>query len=306
MSTPAFADTEPSPSEEPSLTAFAARTVEFRAHERVPGAAGDGAAERYRNPGSETRAPPADTFGHAGTVALAMPSPGIVVWSVPPAESSEPSDAVSEGMRSERAELQEHLTHQFGHEISARRPEALERADAAAATLGSTTQAGRLAQETSVPVPDPHDPEVKPAFASTGGEECVGGDVSQYPNGEIPESALCPLPQPGHTLRADAAAAFMRLDEAYQAHFGYPMCVTDAYRPLSEQERLYEEKEAGMAARPGTSQHGVGVAVDLCGGVQEHGSEQYEWLMSNAGDHGWHNPPWAQDGFEPWHWEYEG
>lgn len=152
---------------------------------------------------------------------------------------------------------------------------------------------------------DPHDADIKPVSQPPDDTECAGEDVSRYPNGEIPESALCPLPQPGHSLRADAAAAFVRLDEAYQNHFGYPMCVTDAYRPLSEQKRLYEEKPSGMAAKPGTSEHGRGVAVDLCGGVNNLESPQHEWMMANAGDYGWHNPPWAQNGFEPWHWEYQ-
>jgi LAS superfamily LD-carboxypeptidase LdcB len=107
-------------------------------------------------------------------------------------------------------------------------------------------------------------------------------------------------------LRADAAEAFLGLDEDYREHFGQAMCVGDSYRPLSEQVRLFEESRPGMAARPGTSAHGRGVAVDLCGGVEELGTPEHEWMLDNAPDHGWDNPPWARDGFEPWHWEYEG
>ncbi|WP_152520874.1 M15 family metallopeptidase [Nocardiopsis halophila] len=138
------------------------------------------------------------------------------------------------------------------------------------------------------------------------GERCEGGDTSAHANGRIPESALCPLPQPGERLRADAAEAFIALDGDFREHFGRPMCVADSYRPIDEQVRLYEEKAAGMAAAPGTSTHGLGLAVDLCGGVETDGSAEYRWMREHGPGHGWHNPEWARDGFEPWHWEFEG
>ncbi|GAA3756757.1 septal ring factor EnvC (AmiA/AmiB activator) [Spinactinospora alkalitolerans] len=140
--------------------------------------------------------------------------------------------------------------------------------------------------------------------SATGG--CTGRSTGGFANGQIPWSALCPLPQAGEMLRADAAADFIRLDGAFRERFGRPMCVTDSYRPLSEQVRLFHQMQAGMAARPGTSMHGLGIAVDLCGGVNVHGSTEYRWMMANAPGHGWHNPGWAQNGFEPWHWEYTG
>ncbi|GAB3450789.1 hypothetical protein GCM10027570_26140 [Streptomonospora sediminis] len=125
-----------------------------------------------------------------------------------------------------------------------------------------------------------------------------------HPNGRIPAAALCPLPQSGQLLRPGAAAAFTALDGAFREHFGRPICVTDSYRPFSEQVRLFREKAAGKAASPGTSAHGSGTAVDLCGGINRNGSPEYRWMLRNAPGHGWHNPPWARGGFEPWHWEY--
>ncbi|WP_306367052.1 D-alanyl-D-alanine carboxypeptidase family protein [Nocardiopsis sp. CC223A] len=133
---------------------------------------------------------------------------------------------------------------------------------------------------------------------------CTGGDVSAHPNGRIPDSLLCPLPQPGERLRADAAAAFVDLDAAYRERFGRAMCVTDSYRPYHEQVALFEQMLPGMAARPGTSTHGMGLAVDLCGGVNVLGSAEHEWMLARAPGFGWDNPPWARGGFEPWHWEY--
>ncbi|WP_223830503.1 M15 family metallopeptidase [Nocardiopsis quinghaiensis] len=133
---------------------------------------------------------------------------------------------------------------------------------------------------------------------------CTGGDVAVHANGRIPESALCPLPQPGERLRADAAEAFIELDGAYRRVFGRPMCVADSYRPYHEQVRLFQEMLPGMAAEPGSSQHGLGVAVDLCGGVNRLGTPEHGWMLANAPDHGWNNPAWARGGFEPWHWEF--
>ncbi len=137
-----------------------------------------------------------------------------------------------------------------------------------------------------------------------GGGACTGDGAAPHPNGRIPESGLCPLPQPGERLRADAAAAFVELDAAYREEFGRAMCVTDSYRPYHEQVALFEQMLPGMAARPGTSTHGRGLAVDLCGGVNVLDSAEHAWMLSRAPAFGWDNPPWARGGFEPWHWEY--
>lgn len=139
--------------------------------------------------------------------------------------------------------------------------------------------------------------------------ECTGGDVARYPNGTIPVAALCPLwGYPGHALRADAAHGFNALSESYGARFGEPLCVTDSYRTLDSQIRVYATKPA-LAAIPGTSNHGWGTAVDLCGGIQVFGSQQHRWMQENAPLYGFFHPTWAQQGGsrpEPWHWEYGG
>jgi FtsZ-binding cell division protein ZapB len=126
----------------------------------------------------------------------------------------------------------------------------------------------------------------------------------RYPNGLIPARFLCPLPQSGRMLRADAALAFYKLNAAYKRRFGTQMCLTDSYRPLAEQQRIYANRP-GMAAVPGHSNHGYGTAVDLCGGVQSQGTAQFNWLQSNSKQYEWFHPSWAYSSpFEPWHWEY--
>jgi hypothetical protein len=140
---------------------------------------------------------------------------------------------------------------------------------------------------------------------------CNGGSVEGYPNGQLPMSALCPLwGAPGEMLRADAAAAFNRMSKAFSSVFGTPLCVTSSYRTYDHQAELYATMPPGYAAPPGTSNHGWGVAVDLCGGIQVDGSAEHQWLLSHAGSYRWIHPDWAMPGgagpHEPWHWEYVG
>jgi cell wall-associated NlpC family hydrolase len=140
--------------------------------------------------------------------------------------------------------------------------------------------------------------------SSYGGARAWGG----YPNGLIPPSAMCPLGAAGHTLRCDAAAAYRAMSAAYAGAFGTPLCITDSYRSYAGQVRLYGQKPA-LAAVPGTSNHGWGLAVDLCGGIERFGTPQYDWMKANSGRYGFLHPDWAEPGNgreEPWHWEYAG
>lgn len=152
--------------------------------------------------------------------------------------------------------------------------------------------------EPSQPVPDA-DPDWLRACRSAPTD---GGSA----NGRIPDENLCEVDAGPLHLRSDAAAAFWRLAEAYEKRFGSELCVTDGYRSLMAQERLYAAKP-GLAARPGTSNHGWGIAVDLCGGVESFGTEQHVWLAEAAREFDWSNPEWAKatgSKPEPWHWEY--
>jgi LAS superfamily LD-carboxypeptidase LdcB len=98
------------------------------------------------------------------------------------------------------------------------------------------------------------------------------------------------------------------MSAAFAATFGRPLCVTDSYRTFPEQISLYARKPA-LAAVPGTSNHGWGLALDLCGGAESFGTAQWAWMAANASSFGWVHPPWAAPGRgreEPWHWEYAG
>jgi hypothetical protein len=130
-----------------------------------------------------------------------------------------------------------------------------------------------------------------------------------YPNGRIPVSGLCPLyGNAAQMLRPGAAAAFNALSLAYERDTGHPLCITDSYRSYAEQ--LAVKASRGVwAAEPGTSQHGLGLAVDLCGGIEDFGSPAHLWMKQNAPLYGWFHPDWAEPTGalpEPWHWEYAG
>lgn len=140
------------------------------------------------------------------------------------------------------------------------------------------------------------------------GKPCSNASTA-YPNGLFPTSALCPLWQaPGEMLSPRAAAAFNAMTQAYARQTGSPICVTDSYRSLSEQY-VTKAKRGRFAARPGTSRHGLGMALDLCGGINNFGSPAHLWMKQNAPLYGWFHPSWAGPGGatpEPWHWEFSG
>lgn len=129
-------------------------------------------------------------------------------------------------------------------------------------------------------------------------------------NGRIPLDALCGVSfQSGVLLRCDAAPALERLNAAYRADFGYNLKISSSYRSYSQQVSTRAAK-GSLAAAPGTSNHGLGLAVDFAnfGGVGQYNTTNYQWMRANAGRFGWVHPPYMQPGgsgpHEPWHWEY--
>ena len=145
--------------------------------------------------------------------------------------------------------------------------------------------------------------------ASRGGIAACAGPVRGGANGFLDAGSLCPLEgAPGQALRADAAAAFDQMTAAALAERGSRLCVNDSYRSYAGQVSVFRRKPQ-LAAVPGTSRHGLGVAVDIGCGGERFGSSTYRWLQANAGRFGWVHPAWAEPGGpmpEPWHWEYTG
>lgn len=128
-------------------------------------------------------------------------------------------------------------------------------------------------------------------------------------SGKLDTSNLCGLPgaREDLVLRCDAADAFKDLNAAYKKRFGSNIGITDAYRDYATQVLLKATK-GYLAATPGWSNHGWGLALDLAD-IGPEGSTRHRWLRQHAPEFGWDHPSWARvDGRKPeaWHWEYVG
>ena len=140
-----------------------------------------------------------------------------------------------------------------------------------------------------------------------------GGDGS---NGKLPPDMLTAISwatDPHGTpyyLRNDAAAALERLDRAFVAQFGHHLDLDLTYRDYDTQVAMLEALGT-VAAVPGTSSHGTGLAIDVPELPCEYGwdTPQRDWLVSQGPSFGWTAPGWAQrNGSNPeyWHFEYVG
>jgi cell wall-associated NlpC family hydrolase len=172
--------------------------------------------------------------------------------------------------------------------------------------------AGSSATRVTLPAPSPASAALPPGgdTGTCGAALPLPGPVSPawggYSNGQIPVEALCALGVGRHALRCDAAASYARMSTAFESAFGSPLCITDSYRSYAGQVSAFQRKP-GLAAFPGTSNHGWALAVDLCAGINVAGTPQWTWMTANAGRFGFVQPEWARPGNEkpePWHWEF--
>lgn len=106
-------------------------------------------------------------------------------------------------------------------------------------------------------------------------------------------------------LLPPAAEAWTRMRAAAAAE-GVDLFAIDSYRSWESQDRAHREHLAGRKTAnvlaPGTSEHGVGLAVDVTNGaIVGPGDREWEWLQDNARRFGWY--PISN---ESWHWEFRG
>lgn len=123
-------------------------------------------------------------------------------------------------------------------------------------------------------------------------------DLKRYGNGKIPSDALTEVGVGRHKLWQPAAAGFKELLAAAE-QAGVTIGVTDSYRSYEAQVDVARRKglykDGGLAAVPGTSNHGWGLSVDL-----DLNGKAQSWMRENA----------ARFGFvedvprEPWHWTF--
>ena len=159
-------------------------------------------------------------------------------------------------------------------------------------------------------------------------------------NGKINDNVLGRSTKTQYSIKLiiDAIEDLDNLAAAFEKQFGEKLHCS-GYRPYDTQVKLYEDptkmytrqdgSKGHLAANPGTSDHGWGVAIDIStdqiGYNSKEGfksNEKYKWLFENAGRFNWEHPLWAQepDGWpetknaprgkkgskpESWHWEWK-
>lgn len=128
--------------------------------------------------------------------------------------------------------------------------------------------------------------------------------ASTYANGRLPESVLCRIPGAGpQKLRCDAARGWNRMYGV--AHLSgvtlAPCGGYCSYRPLFAQYATRASAcRAGrcyMAAVPGTSRHGLAIAVDLGDGGR---GAMRAWIDRHGAAFGWAKRC-SDASWEPWH-----
>jgi hypothetical protein len=103
-----------------------------------------------------------------------------------------------------------------------------------------------------------------------------------------------------NSMQVDTAIAFYKLHSA-ASKAGHRITISSGFRTLARQNyfwNCYQTKRCNngnLAARPGTSNHGVGKALDL-----SLSGAAYSWMRSNAQAHGFVRTVPT----ETWHWEY--
>ncbi|NCT91067.1 peptidase M15 [Cellulomonas sp. APG4] len=126
----------------------------------------------------------------------------------------------------------------------------------------------------------------------------VPHELRVHGNGKVPREALSGIDGTGHRLWAPAARSAEAMIAAARRD-GVTIGITDSYRTYETQVDLVRRKglysQGGLAATPGTSMHGWGMALDL-----KLDSTAQAWMRENGGRFGFvEDTP-----REPWHWGY--
>jgi hypothetical protein len=140
--------------------------------------------------------------------------------------------------------------------------------------------------------------------AGNGGTTAPGGGgrlpdpgVEGLRNGRVPPSRLGPVGD-GEKMTTVAARQFREMDAA--AHTaGLDLHVNSGYRTYAEQASLYDAYIHGhgnLAAKPGTSTHGLGLSAD----IDVRDPRTLNWLRHHAAAYGFVNDVPS----ESWHWTY--
>ncbi len=121
-----------------------------------------------------------------------------------------------------------------------------------------------------------------------------------YPNGQLPAGALCGISYASSwRLACYTIKDYESMNSAFRAARGKNLPITHgtltAYRTVADQQYLWDNCPS-RCARPGTSNHGFGTAIDISVTI----AADRAWLEANARSYGF-----VQDvSGEPWHFHY--
>lgn len=184
----------------------------------------------------------------------------------------------------------------------------------------------------------PSEPGTAPAGQTADPQDLLllVNDACRLPQGYTPP--LADVPGSEKQLHPAAAQALTRMMTAAAAE-GCPLYLVSGYRSVSYQQGLYDRKvqayraqglaaaaaeaeAAKWVARPGASEHALGLAADVVSGdwYTAHSdltadfadTAAFAWLQRNAAAHGfilrYPADKEAVTGvhYEPWHWRYVG
>lgn len=140
-------------------------------------------------------------------------------------------------------------------------------------------------------------------------------------NGTMPAHYLCNVPTylnsswsgaPGYTpatqrvLGCGEIAPLLAMNAAYKKAFGKNLAIDLTYRSYAEQLYWYKDRPT-LAARPGTSNHGWGAAIDFWendASPYRFGQPGQKWLQAHAAEYGFTSV--GRPAVEYWHFNFQG
>ena len=151
------------------------------------------------------------------------------------------------------------------------------------------------------------------SVACAAGTTDAGVDTG-YRNGQSIQIRLCSIPntydedhsgQPAK-VNSVVSGAFLSMIQALSKSIGVTtLRVADSYRSMADQQAAFAKYGSPRAAKPGYSNHQMGLAIDFQldsnNGVSRPGNPTWEWLTANAATYGFTQLP-----SEAWHWQPMG
>ncbi|GAA4368326.1 SH3 domain-containing protein [Paeniglutamicibacter cryotolerans] len=143
-------------------------------------------------------------------------------------------------------------------------------------------------------------------------KEISRATVHRQVNGKVPASMLVAIPwdREKTLIAAPALADLTHLNASFKKKFGTSLTIDLAYRTRETQDYYWTDLGPLVAARPGTSNHGWGTAIDLPETYDySFRGKYFKWLKVNSKKYNWVHRSYLEEGSkyaEAWHFEYVG